>query len=356
MNSFVANAPSNTDVIEKTRQRLSGTIGFLPTKPGLYRLYNIVVSLILLLLALPILVIICGALLATQGHLIFYRGPRLGKNGKLFYIYKFRTLNTSAAASATKDRTLPKNSGLETPLGKYLRITRLDELPQLLNVLNGDMNLCGPRPVRPEIAAIESTRIPRYETRFTVKPGLVGPAQALMSHGTSKRIRALFNHAACRRPVSISAEVSLLAAIALSVARRSVSELLIKIAPAAVPRDTLERLAAPNTYKSVDVLLPGTNASSTMRAVNGNLLHVPDLRVGEEAPDGGATREPHIAILVLHLPNEGRRRARVELTPTTETGFYLYQPTSHASEYIIERYLLGQTVLGPARGRNRARK
>lgn len=355
VSSFLPTSAAIPDISLETRRRLSGSIGFSPANPALYRFYNAAVSFSLLLLALPVLFVITTALLVTQGTSVFYRGPRLGIGGKLFYIYKFRTLNTSAAASVTKDRTLPKNSGLETPLGKYLRITRLDELPQLLNVLKGDMNLCGPRPVRPEIAAIELKRIPRYETRFLVKPGLVGPAQALMSHGTSKRIRALFNHAACRRPVSIGAEIMLLAAIAWSVARRSLTELLLKVAPTAVPRETLERWAAPPAYQSASIVLPEANVSCPLKAVTGNLLHVPGLRLHRGLSDDGGPLEPQTAVLLLNLHNGGRRRARVELMPTADEDFYRYLPTSSAAEYIIERYLLGLTVLGPARSQARMR-
>lgn len=346
-------------VSARTRRRLPRHIGFQPRHPALYRAYNIAVSLLILAGAAPVLLVITVAVFLTQGREVFYRGPRLGKGEKVFQIYKFRTLNTAAAASVTKDRTLPKNSGLETPLGKFLRDTRLDELPQIFNVLKGDMNLCGPRPVRPEIAVIERTRIPGYETRFTVKPGLVGPAQALMSHGASKRIRALFNNTACRRPVVMSAEITLLAAIGWAVLRRSVTELYFKIVKLALRlgrkmRGLVSRIAdlivGVESYDAVEVELPGVAMLQKVTLLPGQVVEIPALpRLPASKGDG---EEGVVATLVVSLPNGGMRRARVTLSPEEKPGHYTYTATSAASEYFIERYLLGLTVLGPTRRRD----
>lgn len=103
----------------KTRRRLHPHIGFKPEHPALYRAYNIAVASVILIGALPFLLIISLALLVTQGREIFYYGPRLGKDGKVFQIFKFRTLNTVVAAQVTKNRTLPKNSGLEPLWGSF---------------------------------------------------------------------------------------------------------------------------------------------------------------------------------------------------------------------------------------------
>ncbi len=348
-------------VSARARRRLPRQIGFKPTHPRAYRAYNVLSAVLILVCALPILIVISVALLLTQGREIFYRGPRLGRDLKIFQIYKFRTLNTAAAARLTGDRTLPSNSGLETPLGKFLRDTRLDELPQILNVLRGDMNLCGPRPVRPEIAAIERARIPGYDIRFTVKPGLVGPAQALMSHGTSKRIRALFNNTACRRPVSMKAELTLLTAIGLAVLRRSVVELHSKILRKArrawlrfrsfVAR-ILETFSGIESYQSVSVAIPGIPAPQRVKLHPGQVLEILSLAaVPAIAGDGAGSR----VTLIVQLPTGGTRRARVTLQPAGEPGLYVYAATTAASGYIIERYLLGLTVLGPTRRRQVAR-
>lgn len=341
-----------------SRRRLRRQIGFQPRYPRLYRAYNIAAALLILIAAWPTLVLISLALLATQGREIFYRGPRLGKDSRVFQIYKFRTLNTAAAAQMTRDRTLPQNSGLETPLGKFLRDTRLDELPQIFNVLRGDMNLCGPRPVRPEIAAIESARIPGYATRFAVKPGLVGPSQALMSHGTSKRIRAMFNNTASRRPVSMASEIRLLAAIGWAVARRSATELYSRLArmlrrqwrrARAWGHRMADLLLGVEPERMVEVRLPGMSALQKVRVHSGLVLEIPAL---PELPLSAAASGCCPVTLVVKLPRGGVRRARVVLRPQGRPGHYFYTASSAASEHVVERYLLGLTVLGPTRRRD----
>lgn len=335
----------------RSRRKLRKQIGFQPEHPRLYRAYNIAVATMIVIAAMPLLVLISLALFATQGGEILYRGPRLGKDSKVFQIYKFRTLNTAAAAQVTRDRTLPKNSGLETPLGKFLRDTRLDELPQIFNVLRGDMNLCGPRPVRPEIAGIESARIPGYATRFTVKPGLVGPAQALMSHGTSKRIRGMFNNTACRRPVSMKAEVLLLAAIGWAVLRRSASEFHSKVIlrlwgkVRALGSRIGDLIFGVESYEAVEVKLPGVPMLQKVVLHSAQVLEIPSL------PSVTAAAAPHSATLVIRLPNGGVRRARVFLRQESRPGRYVFTAASPASEHVVERYLLGLTVLGPTRRR-----
>ena len=342
---------------ESVRRRLPNQIGFVPRNEAVYRAYNLVLASLLLLMVLPLLLGLSLLLLATQGREVFYRGPRLGRGKQVFHIIKFRTLNTVAAAALTRDQTLPQNSGLETPVGKFLRDTRLDELPQLLNVLFGDMNLCGPRPVRPEIAAMEGARIPRYDVRFHVKPGLVGPAQALMSHGTSKRIRALYNNIACRRFVSLRAEVALLIAIAWSVVMRTLVNGGVVLIAATVgglrtavraTRRRLQRLPGSHQPPAVTVtdvqgaVLEGGGGFAVAR-INDRGIVVPGLTLDEPAP----------AVLAIRIGGGGVRRARVLLEPTAARGTFAYAALSGASEYVIERYLLGLTVVRPPRGHRR---
>ncbi len=201
------------------------SVGFRPRSRFVYRAYNFAIAMTLFLMVLPLFLVITALLALTQGAPIFYRGPRIGENGKLFDVYKFRSLDTAKAAKLTKDKVLPKGTGLETPMGLFLRETRLDEIPQLLNVIKGDMNMCGPRPVRPEIAAQYSATIPDYERRFRVKPGMIGPAQAFMSHGTSKAIRSRLNNKLCRTEVSYLGEISLVFLVGACVLARTVARI-----------------------------------------------------------------------------------------------------------------------------------
>lgn len=201
------------------RRRLVRMSGYRPSSPVLYRLWNLALVLPLILLTLPLIGIIALGLAVTQGpRNIFYFGPRIGKDQRPFYIIKFKTLRDEAAV-LTQDRVLPANSRMETLLGKPLRETRLDELPQLFNVLRGEMNMLGPRPVRHAIAEQARAQIANYDVRFTVKPGLIGYTQALMPHSADKAIRARVNALLCRRPVDLVQEVVFIVLTGMAVLR-----------------------------------------------------------------------------------------------------------------------------------------
>ena len=105
----------------------------------------------------------------------FYRQVRTGMHGRPFTIYKLRTMVNDAEAGGVQ--WAEKNDTRITPLGKFLRATRIDELPQLWNVLRGDMSLVGPRPERPEFVEQLEKEIPFYRARFAVRPGITGWAQ-----------------------------------------------------------------------------------------------------------------------------------------------------------------------------------
>jgi len=192
-------------------------LGYLPRYELLDQVLNRAAAGVLLALSLPLFLVIVALQKVTSPGDVFYRGPRYGKNKEIFLIYKFRTLEPSAVR-LTSDRTLPRRAGLETPLGLYLRSTRLDELPQLINVVRGDMVLFGPRPIRPEMELKYQRDSPGYEVRFRVRPGLVGLAQALMSHETPKSIRSRLTNACCRSHINYGWTALFLARTAASIA------------------------------------------------------------------------------------------------------------------------------------------
>ncbi len=144
-------------------------------------------ALTLLLLLSPLMLLIAIAIYIFEpGAPIFYSGIRIGRFGHRFVIYKFRSLKVNAEAIVGK-ALLTDELDLKTPLGKLLRQTKLDELPQLINVVRGEMSFIGPRPVRPIRFYSNLASIEDYKERFTVLPGLSGIAQVEGDYFSSPR-------------------------------------------------------------------------------------------------------------------------------------------------------------------------
>lgn len=159
----------------------------------LNRPFNIFFALFFLLLSLPMFLVIGLIVKLQDGGPIFYKGVRLGKNKKLYIMYKFRTLVPDAEQRVGAELLSPKHR-LETKFGKFLRDTRIDELPQLINVLKGEMDFVGPRPERPIIYEQICRHIKGYDKRFTVTPGLIGYSQLFTPHSTPKSIRSFIDN------------------------------------------------------------------------------------------------------------------------------------------------------------------
>lgn len=147
------------------------------------RIFNIAISIVGILMSLCLLpIILLGNVLGNRGPL-FYFQDRIGKNGNVFKIIKFRTMIEHAERNGAV--WSEKNDIRITKFGKFMRHCRLDEIPQFLNILKGDMNLIGPRPERPTFVSELSKSIPFYETRHIIKPGLTGWAQVKARYGSS---------------------------------------------------------------------------------------------------------------------------------------------------------------------------
>jgi lipopolysaccharide/colanic/teichoic acid biosynthesis glycosyltransferase len=152
------------------------------------RSLDVVISAIALLVLAPIALAIALAVRLTSGKPVFYRGARIGRSGRIFTMIKFRTLVPDAESRLGPywGPELDRRTHTEvTRLGRVLRAAQLDEVPQLWNVLRGDMSIVGPRPIRPAFFEELCAEIPQYWQRLVVRPGLTGFAQTRMGREPS---------------------------------------------------------------------------------------------------------------------------------------------------------------------------
>ena len=153
------------------------------------RLFDITVSFVLIIALLPVFLILSLVVLIDAGHPVIFKQYRVGKDNKLFYVYKFRTMKVDTRNTSTEDLTEAENC--ITKSGRILRKTSLDEIPQLFNVLTGKMSFVGPRPLIPEEKEIRNLR--KEYGVYTVRPGITGWAQVNGRDKLTIKEKALFD-------------------------------------------------------------------------------------------------------------------------------------------------------------------
>jgi exopolysaccharide biosynthesis polyprenyl glycosylphosphotransferase len=153
-------------------ENISHEVGFYDP---LKRATEFIGALVIGIILLPFEIIIALLVTLTSRGPVIYKQVRVGEKGKNFMLYKFRTMRVDAEKNGAQWAT--KNDARTTPIGSILRASHLDELPQLWNLIRGDISFVGPRPERPEFVEKLEARIPYYEARLFIKPGVTGWAQ-----------------------------------------------------------------------------------------------------------------------------------------------------------------------------------
>jgi lipopolysaccharide/colanic/teichoic acid biosynthesis glycosyltransferase len=159
---------------------------------GISALFSKLIAFFMLILLSPVFLLVSAALTLTSKGPVFYNQVRVGKNGKEFEIIKFRTMVTDAEAS-TGAILATKNDPRVTKLGRFLRKSHIDELPQLINVLKGEMVFIGPRPERPVFVNDYDITITNYTKRKLVSPGITGFAQICLPYDATAKEKIVYD-------------------------------------------------------------------------------------------------------------------------------------------------------------------
>ena len=152
------------------------------------RILDVVFALLFGLVLVPFALVIALAILVSCGLPVLYRGERVGRGAHFFTMFKFRTLNRDAETRLGPylgEELVRRTDAEYTRIGRWLKASQLDEIPQLLNVLKGDMSFVGPRPIRPRFFSDLANDLPAYWQRLVVRPGLTGFAQVRRGYETS---------------------------------------------------------------------------------------------------------------------------------------------------------------------------
>jgi lipopolysaccharide/colanic/teichoic acid biosynthesis glycosyltransferase len=152
------------------------------------RTLDIVLAVLFGIVVVPVALVIALIVLVTSGRPVLYRGERVGRRGRFFHMLKFRTMKNGAEERIGQylgPELMHANDAELTAIGRWLKASQLDEIPQLWNVLRGDMSFVGPRPIRPRFFTELAQDLPAYWQRLVVRPGLTGFAQVRRGYETS---------------------------------------------------------------------------------------------------------------------------------------------------------------------------
>jgi lipopolysaccharide/colanic/teichoic acid biosynthesis glycosyltransferase len=350
-------------------------VGYLQVSEALNRFFSIVFSLALLVFAAPLMLLIALVILAVDGLPVFYSGVRLGKDKRLFRMYKFRTLVPAAQGLIGGEvftTQLSSNRDLLTRTGSFLRDTRLDELPQFLNVLRGDMDILGPRPERPEVYEKLCRNIRGYDRRFTVKPGLIGYSQIFTPHSTPKRIRHLVDNKFLTLRHRYSLEVFVVSAALLmltvrlfralfAVVRRNAANLFRgrsekRALPRLEPKNTLVRFGPAGDAPGA--ALPG---EAVLKDINEEALLLYSATPVGDGPLSLRITAPivnwhgHEVLKTAYCTGRKLYQSSGGPGPYPNRCVIRYTPDTPRNGYIVHQYLLGGSIAHVGRGNRQLR-
>lgn len=318
---------------------------------GLTQLFDRTLAAVFLFLSLPVIAVIfiLHHLIERDGGPFLYRGVRVGKDGELFTIYKIRTLIADAELYL-QGKLHDEDKRLELKMGSFLRETRLDELPQLFNVMRGDMALVGPRPERLSVYESMCKDIRGYHERFRVLPGITGLSQFLTPHGTSKRIRARIDLLLARKMKSPLWRLYLVFWTAAAIVRkvfRKVWNMMLR---------GVSRWAADDGLRNVEIRVVKTRMMDTAELklepieITKDRLHV--------TSDEWLEPEESVDLVFSRRSSNGRRKqvrcrgqivsggayARTLSEGTMNTYVIEYRAETDLRGYLLQRHVLRKSV------------
>ncbi len=328
------------------------------------RFWDVFLAALLLIPAIPFFFVLYTLHLLTirDGDSFFYKGVRLGKGKRYFEIYKIRTMVPHAEHKIGAD-LFDEDPSLLLWYGNFLRQTRLDELPQLINILKGDMGFIGPRPVRPSIYK-KFQHISNYDLRFSRRPGLTGYAQFLTPYGTSKKIRArIDNHFIKGRSSSFS-DIGLILWTISRCVYSSASEIIYlsfqrsRMLQKGIVRknERTQKRRKPQNVRGFVIELPDEMVSCNLIDINSSSLLL--AASNKLILPAAASATMYVEI----KRNKRNKKKRVKLNAVvfqtrTKNGrnghsdythYYLadYSAKSEYHRYLIDKYLLKNSVAG----------
>ncbi len=303
----------------------------------------------ILLLSAPAFVIIYffHRWLNPDGGGFIYKGERMGKDKRSFTMYKIRTLREGSEGILGPKLYKP-GSGMELITGATLRKTRLDEFPQFINVLKGDMALVGPRPVRRAIYESECKAIKDYDVRFNVKPGITGLSQFLTPHNSDKRIRARLDRMLIRKMKNPLWRLLIIAWTGICVARLMTGEAL-----SLARRHITSKDRAKPDYSVLITTGAGIDSSILLSNLRLDGQYIEAVCQAPLRP-GSALQLTFIAEQSNRKKRSARCRAVVldkqndapaDYSRMNELTHYMrYEPVSKLHEHLLERHIFRSTV------------